>query len=271
MPKSDYKDVGDCISAEMGKGRPQDQAVAMCMSMFGMSKDGEETQQQEFDSCVLEKVTEGMSQKDAIAHCLADVKYESAQKSSRKMVHREVTLNGGMTFVASDATVDSYGDVIEVSGWDTSVYESNPVVLFGHDATNIVGRSSRVWRAGGKLMASIELARQGTSALVDTCRALVEQGILRAVSVGFSPTKPPEPIINKSGEMTGFRYNGQRLLEISLVAIPANPSALAIAKSHGLSNDQMRRLFKSGATAQLRQYRAQLDLIRAGGSVQIRK
>ena len=267
--KSDYKDVSDCIASHVNSGVSQEQSIAMCMSMFGMSKDGEETQQQEFDSCVLEKVTEGMSQGAAIAYCMADVKYES-QKSGR-IVKREAMLNGGMTFVASDNTVDSYGDIIEVSGWDTSVYESNPVVLFGHDATNIVGRSSRVWRAGGKLMASIELARQGTSALVDTCRALVEQGILRAVSVGFSPTTPPEPIINKSGEMTGFRYNGQRLLEISLVAIPANPSALAIAKSHGLSNDQMRRLFKSGATAQLRQYRAQLDLIRAGGSVQIRK
>jgi HK97 family phage prohead protease len=225
-----------------------------------MSKNGDETEQQEIGQCVAEQMAEGMSVADAIEYCMSDVQYES-QKSGR-IVKREAMLNGGMTFVASDNTVDSYGDIIEVSGWDTSVYESNPVVLFSHDASQIVGKTSRVWRAGGKLMASIELARQGTSALVDTCRALVEQGILRAVSVGFSPTKPPEPIINKSGEMTGFRYNGQRLLEISLVAIPANPAALAVAKAHGLRENEINRLFTKSNAGILRNYRAQLDLLK---------
>jgi phage head maturation protease len=256
---------------------PQQQAIAVCMSLFGMSKNGDETEQQEIGQCVAEQMAEGMSVADAIEYCMSDVQYESAQKSGRKMVQREVMLgrsvnvDDGITFIASDETVDSYGDVITVSGWDLTTYEQNPVCLWGHDSMQVIGRCSRVWKAGGKLMATMQLAKPGTSPTVDTVRSLIEQGIVRAVSVGFSPTRPPEPIVDKSGAVTGFRYIGQKLLELSAVAIPANPSALAIAKSHGLSNDQMRRLFKSGATAQLRQYRAQLDLIRAGGSVQIRK
>ncbi len=266
--KSDYKDVSDCIASHVNSGVSQDQSIAMCMSMFGMSKDGEETQQQEFDSCVLEKVTEGMSQQDAIAYCLADVKYESAQKSGRKMVQREVMLPGqvdvdnGITFVASDETVDSYGDVITVKNWDLSVYEKNPVVLFGHDAMQVIGRCSRVWTAGAKLMCTVQLARKNTSGIVDTVRELLNQGMLRAVSVGFSPTVPPEPIVDKSGKMSGFKYVGQRLLEISVVGIPANPNALAIAKSHGLRENEINRLFTKSNAGILRNYRAQLDLLK---------
>ncbi len=265
--KSDYKDVSDCISSHVNGGMPQQQAIAVCMSMFGMSKNGDETEQQEFDSCVLEKVTEGMSQQDAIAYCLSDVKYES-QKSGRKMVQREVMLPGqvdvdkGITFVASDETVDSYGDVITVKNWDLSIYEKNPVVLFGHDAMQVIGRCSRVWTAGAKLMCTVQLARKNTSGIVDTVRELLNQGMLRAVSVGFSPTVPPEPIVDKSGKMSGFKYVGQRLLEISVVGIPANPNALAIAKSHGLQDREINRLFTKSNAGILRNYRAQLDLLK---------
>jgi phage head maturation protease len=86
--------------------------------------------------------------------------------------------------------------------------------------------------------------------------------MLKAVSVGFSPTVPPEPMLNKDGAVTGFRYIGQRLLELSVVGIPANPNALAIAKSHGLRENEINRLFTKSNAGILRNYKAQIDLLK---------
>jgi HK97 family phage major capsid protein len=57
-------------------------------------------------------------------------------------------------------------------------------------------------------------------------RALVRQGILRAVSVGFQPKKI-EPLGKNEN---GYRFVQSELLECSLVSVPANANALAIAK-----------------------------------------
>ncbi|WFU51164.1 hypothetical protein [Sinorhizobium terangae] len=69
--------------------------------------------------------------------------------------------------------------------------------------------------------------------MVDEVRRLVEQKILKAVSVGFRALKS-EPLDDKAAPDWGpFRYLQQELAECSLVAIPANPNALQIARSYG--------------------------------------
>jgi HK97 family phage prohead protease len=136
-----------------------------------------------------------------------------------------------LSVVASDESVDRYGDVIRVSGWELDNYRANPVVLFGHDSRQIVG-SSEVRVKGKKLMSDITLAAPGTSPVVDMVRALIDQKLLKAVSVGFRPTKEPNVIRDeKNDRVTGYEFIGQELLELSLVSVPANAAALAVAKA----------------------------------------
>jgi len=131
-------------------------------------------------------------------------------------------------FVMSDESVDRVGDVIRAGGWDLQDFQKNPVALWGHDHGKPIGVWENVRVSGKKLIGKLKLAKEGTSAEIDTIRSLVEQRILKAVSVGFQPieAKPLE-------KSSGYEYTKQRLHECSLVAVPANANALAIAKSFG--------------------------------------
>src|SRR5262245_42757612 len=86
-------------------------------------------------------------------------------------------------FVMSDATVDRMGDVIEQGGWQLANFRKHPIALFNHDRDQVIGTWRDVAVRGDQLIGRLELAEAGTSALVDTVRALIRQGILRAVSV----------------------------------------------------------------------------------------
>jgi len=145
-------------------------------------------------------------------------------------------------FVASDESVDRAGDIVRVDGWRLAEYRRNPIVLFAHDSKQPVGIAEKVWKSDSRLMARIKLAAAGTSAFVDSVRSLVAQKILRAVSVGFRPTKEPK-LREESGRVVGFEFVGQDLMEISLVAVGANTNALAVAKSMNLDAELTRRLF----------------------------
>src|SRR5947207_12999935 len=91
--------------------------------------------------------------------------------------------DSAVEFVMSDASVDRMGDVIEASGWnlDSFAPDKNPVALFNHKSDQVIGNWRDVRVVKGRLLGRLELAARGTSQLVDTVRALVEQRVLRAV------------------------------------------------------------------------------------------
>lgn len=172
---------------------------------------------------------------------MSDILYRSAELRS---VEGE---KDQYEFVASDETVDRYGDIVRVDGWELKNYRANPIVLFGHQHSNPVGVSTKVWidKDAKALMIRIKLADEGTSPFIDTLRKLVAQRIVRAVSVGFSLTKAPNEIKDPDTNRWtgGYEFVGQELLENSLVTVPANPSALSTAKSLGLPELHLRRIF----------------------------
>ena len=144
-------------------------------------------------------------------------------------------------FILSDGSEDRMGDVIVQSGWDLKNFKRAPIALFNHDRNQVVGKWADVAVRDGKLTGFLELAAEGTSALVDTIRKLIDQNILRAVSVGFRPLKS-EPLNEDADKFGGpFKFLKSELLEASLVSIPANPNALAIAK--GLPSDLLAEIF----------------------------
>jgi len=140
-------------------------------------------------------------------------------------------VGGGLEYVLSDETPDRMGDVIMADGWDLTNFKNNPIALFGHNSTFPIGKWKNIRVVDKQLRGHLELAAAGTSPRIDEIRALVDADILRAVSVGFRPkeTKPrPESDF-------GLFFTKAELMETSLVSVPANPNALAIAKSLNIS------------------------------------
>lgn len=145
-------------------------------------------------------------------------------------------VSGDLTFVLSDGTVDRYGDVVDAKGWQLDWFRKNPIALFGHNHDFPIGRWEDVRVEGDRLVARLRLAAEGTSARIDEIRRLIEQGILKAVSVGFKAVES-EPMGR------GIRFIRQELLECSVVGVPANPAALAVAKSLHVSPETMAMAF----------------------------
>jgi HK97 family phage prohead protease len=138
-----------------------------------------------------------------------------------------------MTFVASDATKDSYGTVLMPSGWDLDRFNKNPVIGYQHalqysgDPDNVVGKG-RAYIEDDKLMVDVEFEPAGMNEKADKVWKKLEFGTLNAVSVGFVPREGRwgvgDEAPGKANET--YYYTRMELLEISVVAIPANPNAL---------------------------------------------
>lgn len=142
-----------------------------------------------------------------------------------------------LEYVMSDATVDRMGDVLDPDGWQLDNFRKNPVALFGHQSGFPIGKWRDVAVKGGRLTGRLELL-DAVSDRMREIHAAVAAGVLRAVSVGFHPRKY-EP--RKDGD--GLRFTEHELVECSLVSVPANPNALAIAKALGISPQGQRVIF----------------------------
>lgn len=130
-------------------------------------------------------------------------------------------------FVASTDVVDSHYEVIDQETWDLSDYEGNPVVLYGHAAYDLpIGQCTFVAVQGGRLVCTVKFSEATQKA--KEVFALVMEKTLRAVSVGFRPVNGAYEMIE--GQEV-WVWRNSKLKEISVVAIGANPEALAKMKS----------------------------------------
>ena len=147
-------------------------------------------------------------------------------------------------FILSDATPDRMGDVIDPGGWDLKNFLRNPIALFNHRADFPIGKWDKLRVEDGALRGNLTMAPEGTSVRIDEMRRLVDADILRAVSVGFREIESRP--LTKDGH--GIFFAKQELVETSLVSVPANPNALAIAKSLNISDDTRKLVFAEVGT-----------------------
>jgi HK97 family phage prohead protease len=139
-----------------------------------------------------------------------------------------------LRFCYSDESVDRMGDTIRAAGWDISDYVRNPVALWAHDSSAPpIGNGKNVDVEGARLMGDIEFAPPETYQFADTIYRLLLGKFLRAVSVGFMPTKH-RLVQNDPERPWGIDFLEQSLLEISVCPVPANPNALAEARRKGI-------------------------------------
>jgi prohead serine protease len=147
-----------------------------------------------------------------------------------------------VTFVASDESIDRYGDIVR-SDWQLKPFKKNPVFLWNHNY-NVppIGIVETIEVVGKKLMATTKFLAAGVSEYSDQLFRLVRANVLRAVSVGFT-VEPDniERMLNDEGNWTGgLIYHEPELLEISLVSVPANAKALAVARALGVPDPLVR-------------------------------
>lgn len=139
--------------------------------------------------------------------------------------------------LASDDSVDRDNDIINPDGWDFSGWLKSGSLLYGHNPSNLpVGSAEGAKIVDGKLYLYSRLAKKGTSDWHDTIRSLLDQKILKGVSVGFKP-KEYEP-----NDVGGRTFLKQELLEISLTPVPANSNAMVQMKSMDISEEIKNKL-----------------------------
>ena len=137
---------------------------------------------------------------------------------------REVTLGEPvLDFIASDESLDRYEEVIKVDGWELENFRRNPVIPDCHDyssITRILGRARSTEVSEKRLVNRVEFCMDNP--LGAMAFKMAKAGFIKSQSVGFIPLEWE----NGSGKGEARRtYLRCELLEISLVVVPANPSA----------------------------------------------
>lgn len=140
-------------------------------------------------------------------------------------------------FVASDNSVDSYGTILPVDKWDLSRYKRNGIVGYMHDVygdswtkaadpDDVIGKGE-AFVENDQLIVRITFEPADLNEKADKIFRKLIFGSLHAVSVGFKPTAKGHMGDEERGEDPNvYYYNGQELLEVSVVNIPSNPNAL---------------------------------------------
>lgn len=146
-----------------------------------------------------------------------------------------------LEFIASTATLDRYHEIIEPSGWRLEAYRKNPVFQNAHNYGDILftlGKALvtevRGVEGGQALCQRIQFATE-VNPVARIAYGLYKGGFLNAVSVGFIPLRWEDGGALSAGSAPAprRRYLEQELLEVSAVAIPANPDALALGLRSG--------------------------------------
>lgn len=177
----------------------------------------------------------------------------------RRTLHPEAKVlnqsTGEVEYIASNETVDSYREIIRAAGWRFDLFRKNAPFVDSHDYTSVDKLLGKVvgWRVeGDQLIERVQWAVGVGNHLADIGWKLTLGGFLKAVSVGFYPTKAVT-----RGDRTAWReqlaqlgldetagnqisriFTEQQQIELSAVVIGANPDAVARAYKADAIDDQ---------------------------------
>jgi len=147
-----------------------------------------------------------------------------------------------LDFVASNETLDRYDEILSARCWRLENYRRNPVFQNAHQYGDILHTLGRALIAEVRtetqknrktetpfLFQRIQFAVD-VNPIARIAYGLYRGGFLNAVSVGFIPLKWED---GKAGSACRRKFLEQELLEVSAVAIPANPDALQLGLKAG--------------------------------------
>lgn len=138
--------------------------------------------------------------------------------------------NNIITAVGSAEAVDRDGDIVKLDGLNLKNYKNNPVVFFNHASRELpVAKATDVRVDGKKLIFTLLFAGADQNPLAPFVYESIKAGFLNSLSIGFIPDY--DKVEYKQDKKTNKRirvYTASELLEVSIVGIPANPSAVVL-------------------------------------------
>lgn len=163
---------------------------------------------------------------------------------------------GLVDYVASDETVDCYREIIKASGWKFTHFKKNAPFVDSHNygcISKLLGKVVDFRVESKQLIERVQWAADiAENAMAQLGWKLTLGGYLKAVSVGFFPTKS---VSRWDSDATGYQaalkeagvdpgktqvdrvFLEQEQIELSACIIGANPNALAKAHQDGAVKD----------------------------------
>lgn len=182
---------------------------------------------------------------------------------THKTFAADMTLaEGERSFIAritSDA-LDRDGEVLLPQGMDAKEFEDNPVVFFNHEHRAVpVGKVTSLRREADHWLAKVYLAMRPLTHvgewLPDTLLSLIQQGVVRGVSVGaqaIETRRPTKKDKDTFGETIRNVLSKWKLIELSIAPIPANQEALILAVSKKFDKAAFKAEFDAAVAPQPR-------------------
>lgn len=192
-PETETKDefMSKCVPMVMedGSADSQDEAVAMCASMWNEA---------------MEMMPKNKKSKQMRAYSTLTIRATDEEKR---------IIEG----IASTPAIDSYNTILEPEG---AQFKLPLPVLYQHNSRQPIGHVIEAKSSKSGIHVRIQIAKTGIAGFIDEAWALIKNGLVRGLSVGFEPI---EETFDKT--FNGFRYPKWRWLELSTVTIPANQDA----------------------------------------------
>jgi HK97 family phage prohead protease len=179
------------------------------------------------------------------------MKVDATGKSFTDKIAVKAGKKGNKTTIqgfANAFVVDRGKEIIETDAWELEDFKKNPVILVEHGfhpmfAGLPVGKAINIQETDGGLAFEAEISSSKTEPIT-MIRDLVDEGFLKAVSVGFDPIDDEEVDGVK-------RISKAALFEISLVGIPMNQDSLVDVKSHHHPNQKKQYLQRNLSTIRM--------------------
>lgn len=148
-------------------------------------------------------------------------------------------------FVFSSEAVDSYGEIVR-QNWDLSRFKRNPVILYNHRSSSWgdplsslpIGKCIHIELSNGKLQGTVKFATKEFNEFAETVWIGVQEGMIRATSVGFFPHTVKYERVDDVDQLI---LDDNELFEISIVPIGANPDAVALAAGNSAQRERLHR------------------------------
>jgi hypothetical protein len=183
----------------------------------------------------------------------------------RRTIHPEIRVidskTGMVEYVASDESIDSYREVIRANGWRFNRFSKNAPFVDSHDYSTLeklVGKVVDFSVKGKQLVETVQWAIDvADNKLAQLGWKMTEAGYLKAVSVGFMPTRYLTKWDAQDARLRGdwlaqlqelgmqeenaprVIYLEQEQVELSACIIGANMNALAKSYKAGFMDDDL--------------------------------
>jgi len=142
--------------------------------------------------------------------------------------------------IISTKGVDREGEVVLPEGCNYTEFLKTGTVLFDHDQSKPIAKTLSIRKNSEYITAKFQFS--ATDSFSQKIYNLIKEGIIKATSIGFIPTKRRKATekdkkdFGDNCQVVTTQYN---LLEFSIVAVPANSEALVLSVKSLLANKKI--------------------------------